>query len=327
MSSLCLTLAEQSGEALQQKVNQYCNRVEFIEVRLDYLDDMAVPSLPRTSAAKFIATCRPPREGGLFRGTEAERLSLLESAVKAGFNWIDLEKDVPLQECSAFSTQIIRSSHFFDSFPRELSEILDELRGSGGNAFKIAARISTTSELVKLFSWVESLPAGIPRVVLGMGELGQLSRIMGPYFRNLWTYVIETEGSEVAPGQFSLDEARRVFRFGRWDGSTGLFLLAGSRAPSPELVRLLNLLFEHYGYSGVALPCIVDDLSALEEYVARSRLPFRGIGDSGPFEGGTAVIAGENSNPEMLVARASEQFRQWTDIDPDEDVIRGYIGG
>jgi hypothetical protein len=150
---------------------------------------------------------------------------------------------------------------------------------------------------------------------------------MGPFLRNLWTYVIEAGGSEVAPGQFSLDEARRVFRVGRWDGSTGLFLLTGRRAPSPELVKLLNVLFEHYGYSGVALPCIVDDLSALKEYVAGSRLPFKGIGDSGPFEGGTTVTATEDMKCEMLVAKAMEQFLQWTDIDPDEDVIRGFIGG
>jgi 3-dehydroquinate dehydratase type I len=327
MSSLCLTLAEHSGASLQQKINQYCDQVEFIEVRLDYLDDKAVPALPCVRATKFIATCRPPREGGLFRGTEAERFSVLESAVKAGFDWIDLEKDVPLTELSAFSTQIIRSSHFFDSFPLELSDVLDELMESGGDAFKIAARISTTSELIKLLSWVESLPTEIPRVVLGMGELGQVSRIMGPFLRNLWTYVIEAGGSEVAPGQFSLDEAQQVFRVGHWDASTGLFLLAGSRAPSPEFVRLFNVLFEHYGYSGVALPCMVDDLSALEEYVARSRLPYRGIGDCGTFEGGTSEATVEDTKHEMLVARVTGQFLQWTDIDPDEDLIRGSIGG
>jgi hypothetical protein len=254
-------------------------------------------------------------------------LSVLESAAKVGFNWIDLEKDVPLTELPAFSTQIIRSSHFFDSFPFELSKVLDELMESGGNAFKIAARISTTSELVKLLSWVEILPTEIPRVVLGMGELGQVSRIMGPFLRNLWTYVIEAGGSEVAPGQFSLDEALRGFRVGRWDASTGIFLLAGSRAPSPELVRLLNVLFEHYGYAGVALPCIVDDLSAIEEYVARSKLPFGGISDCGPFEGGPSVVTAEELKQEMLVARVTEQFLQWTDIDPDEDVIRGNLGG
>jgi len=327
MSSLCLTLAEHSATSLQKKIVRYCNQLDLIEIRLDHLDDVEVPALPAARTAQFIATCRPPREGGEFGGTETERLAVLKLAVEAGFDWIDLEHDVPLAELPASSTRIVRSRHFFNSCPFELNEILTELAEAGGDAYKIAVRISTTSELVRLLSWVERLPAGLPRVMLGMGELGQVSRIMGPFLQNLWTYVIEAAGDEVAPGQFSLQEAQQVYRVGGWDALTDLFLLVGTRAPSLDRVRLLNLLFEHYEYAGVTLPCVVDDLATLEEYVAQSSLPFRGIASCDLLETSSRVDSVEEQNPEVLMEGVAEQFCQWTDIDPDRDVIRGYLGG
>lgn len=327
MSSLCLTLAEHSASSLQKKIVKYCDQLDLIEIRLDHLDDVAVPVLPPARTAQFIATCRPPREGGEFRGTEAERLAVLKLAVEAGFDWIDLEYDVPLAELPASSTRIVRSRHFFDRFPSGLNKVLTELAEAGGDAYKMAVRVSTTSELVTLLSWVEELPTGLPRVMLGMGELGQVSRIMGPFLQNLWTYVIEAAGDEVAPGQFSLQEAQQVYRVGRWDALTDLFLLVGTHAPSMERVRLLNLLFEHYEYSGVTLPCIVDDLVPLEEYVAQSSLPFRGIGRYGLLDANSRADSVEDPNPEALMESVAEQFCQWTDIDPERDVIRGYLGG
>jgi len=327
MSSLCLTLAEHSATSLQKKIVQYCDQLDLIEIRLDHLDNVAVPALPPARTAQFIATCRPPREGGEFRGTEAERLAVLRLAAEAGFDWIDLEYDVPLAELPVSSTRIVRSRHFFDSFPSGLNEILTELAEAGGDAFKLAVKISTTSELVRLLSWAERLPAGLPRVMLGMGELGQVSRIMGPFLQNLWTYVIEAAGDEVAPGQFTLQEAQQAYRVGRWDALTDLFLLAGGQAPSLERVRLLNLLFEHYEYSGVALPCVVDDLAPLEEYAAQSSLPFRGIGRCDLQDTHSRVDSLEDPNSEALIAGVAEQFCQWTDIDPEKDVIRGYLGG
>jgi len=274
MSSLCLTLAEHSATSLQKKIVRYCNQLDLIEIRLDHLDDVEVPALPAARTAQFIATCRPPREGGEFGGTETERLAVLKLAVEAGFDWIDLEHDVPLAELPASSTRIVRSRHFFNSCPFELNEILTELAEAGGDAYKIAVRISTTSELVRLLSWVERLPAGLPRVMLGMGELGQ-----------------------------------------------------GTRAPSLDRVRLLNLLFEHYEYAGVTLPCVVDDLATLEEYVAQSSLPFRGIASCDLLETSSRVDSVEEQNPEVLMEGVAEQFCQWTDIDPDREVIRGYLGG
>ncbi|MDA2927187.1 type I 3-dehydroquinate dehydratase, partial [Acidobacteria bacterium AH-259-G07] len=85
MIDLCLTLAERSPTRLERKIAQYNGAVHYIEVRLDYLGELTVPSVPSGSETEFIATCRPAREGGRYQGEERDRLELLQKAAHSGF--------------------------------------------------------------------------------------------------------------------------------------------------------------------------------------------------------------------------------------------------
>ncbi len=42
----------------------------------------------------ILVTNRPERQGGMFVGSETERLAVLAEAVAAGADWVDLEDDV-----------------------------------------------------------------------------------------------------------------------------------------------------------------------------------------------------------------------------------------
>ena len=46
MVNLCLTLAERSMATLVEKIAQHDGQVPYLEVRLDYLSEPAVPALP-----------------------------------------------------------------------------------------------------------------------------------------------------------------------------------------------------------------------------------------------------------------------------------------
>ena len=171
MNKLCLPLAESTLPSLERKIRQYSDQVDYIEIRLDYLSSPALPSLPMESRAEFLATCRPPREGGRFEGTEQDRLQLLSSAAHQGFAWVDLEHDVDENPDLPKSTRVVRSFHSFDRVPDDLPGLFRKLEHRGGDVVKIAVKVSTTRELVRLLSWMESLPAEKPYIVLGMGGL------------------------------------------------------------------------------------------------------------------------------------------------------------
>ena len=65
MVELCLTLAEESPAELQKKIAFYDGDVPVVEIRLDFLDPVEFPVLPSASGTRYLATCRPVREGGV----------------------------------------------------------------------------------------------------------------------------------------------------------------------------------------------------------------------------------------------------------------------
>ena len=118
MMKLCLSLADSSADALEEKIARYTGQVPYIEARLDHLSEPRVPAVPNDLGTDFIATCRPRREGGRYRGEERSRLDLLEKAARSGFTWVDLEYDVEEAPSLPDATRIVRSHHCFDHFPR-----------------------------------------------------------------------------------------------------------------------------------------------------------------------------------------------------------------
>ncbi len=162
MINLCLTLAEPSFATLNQKIAQYTGRVRYIEVRLDYLAEPQAPTVQAGQGTDFIATCRPLREGGRYRGEEQDRLDLLHNAAHSGFSWVDLEHDVRESPNLPSSTRIVRSYHCYDGFPEDLPSRFQRMREIGGDVIKLAVSVTTTQQLATLLKWMETTLEATP---------------------------------------------------------------------------------------------------------------------------------------------------------------------
>jgi 3-dehydroquinate dehydratase-1 len=185
----------------------------LLELRLDLIKEdpghiyQQIPDHVQT-----IATCRP--EGY----TESERIELLKTCMDLGANFIDLEiesTDDYLTTLTAHArqcgTQTIISYHNFESTPdeRELEHLLQKCYDRGGNVAKIAVQVNTMKDLHHLLG-LYKLPG--KKVVLGMGKLGRVTRIMGPYLGAEFTFGAPGTGSETAPGQFSYIQLTDIFK-------------------------------------------------------------------------------------------------------------------
>lgn len=281
MPDLCLTLAEASLDGLQRKIADYAGRVALIEVRLDYLHPPRLPELPSDSSTEFLATLRPVREGGRYRGLERDRLQLLRRAGERGFSWIDLEHDVEESDWPD-GLRIVRSVHCFESFPSSLDSLCSRLQ-SRGDVSKIAVQVSTTHQLADLLTWMSKRQPDGRRVVLGMGDLGQPSRFLGALMGNRWTYVCERSDSPPAAGQFSLEEAEQVYRLAE-RGKPRIFGVLGNPVAHSLSPRLHNALFRHYGMNGLYLPVALDELAPWFDLLKRIPLEFGGFSVTLPFK-------------------------------------------
>ena len=84
----------------------------------------------------------------------------------------------------------------------------------------------------------------IPVIVVGMGEIGQLTRIVGPLRGSALTYA--SSGRRSAPGQLSLEEVGKTYRLGKLSGATRLIGVVGhpvghSQLPgNPRIAKTSN---------------------------------------------------------------------------------------
>ncbi len=358
MSALCLTLAERSPAALQEKIEYYADRVAFIEARLDYLSDPAcLPQLP-PGRTRFIATCRPVDEGGLYAGPERERLEILRVAARGGFAWIDLERGAFYDAAALESVSVLRSHHDFSRCPADLAELFSDMTRLPGQGVKIAVTPADGAEAVRLVRWAESLSEGATRVLLGMGAAGQPARVLAPLLGSLWTYVAENSRRTVAPGQFTLTEAAGVLHYEMWSlphrRPAFYGIVSGTEAGFP-ICRALNGLFDRAGLKSACLPLQASDPEPWLDYLRGSSLGFRGLAaavspDSGSApRPGPSTLSGEpvdswrrtetgwqaasiglgsglkpgtlETDPAPWVDWVLGQFRFWTGRDGDRDCV------
>lgn len=317
MIKLCLSLADPSADVLENKIARYAGQVPYIEVRLDYLSKLVVPSVPSNSSTDFIATCRSARDGGHYKGTEQTRLDLLQNAAHSGFQWVDLECDVEKPPTFPAATRIVRSHHCFDRLPPDLPALFSRLKKAGGDVIKVASSISDTRELTSLLQWMESLDQDTPFIILGMNDLGQTSRFLGAFLGNFWTYVAEDENNKTAPGQLTLDQAVKLYQLPRWKSCPSIYGVLGNPVAHSLSPPIHNQLFQQHQLEKIYLPFLLDDVKDWFDYVEKSSLPFSGFSITLPFKNDVVKCVQHNDSPVDSINTLVKMDSVWKGINTD----------
>lgn len=175
--------------------------------------------LPFLPAIPMLATNRHRRDGGLFDGSDEERLEMLAQAAETGFQWIDLEARLDAGMVSRFRTtgrRILISHHDFNGTPPS-----DELRGKmakvarcNPDAIKIVTLARCQEDNLRVLELIAfgKRELGIDVIAFCMGPAGRWSRAVSLLMGSPWTYVRMTEQGEAAPGQVTAREMRELMR-------------------------------------------------------------------------------------------------------------------
>jgi 3-dehydroquinate dehydratase-1 len=195
--------------------------LDLLEARVDCFDSYetgyVLDKLAQVPAnLPVVATIRSQREGGKWRGSETERLSLF-SALMPQVDGVDIE--LSSSEISAKVAErakkakrtLIISFHDFRATPS-----LEVLVGQVDSAKKQGAdiaKIATTSLSIKDTQTLASLTIAKARenlIVLGMGPEGLKTRLLFPALGSLMTFAYIDRPS--APGQLSVQETLELIK-------------------------------------------------------------------------------------------------------------------
>ena len=191
---------------------------DLFELRLDRLAGIAdcVEKVLPKLIKPLIITARDPREGGANKLRLRQRRDLLARF----FHHADYV-DVELRSASALLTSFdltknkrvrrIISFHDFRSTPsvRMLVAKAHEARLNGADIFKVATRTDTPTQLRRLLEFTTRSRLDFGLAVMGIGKLGELSRVLLARAGSILIYASMGAVSDVE-GQLSLEQLREL---------------------------------------------------------------------------------------------------------------------
>lgn len=250
---------------------------DLVELRLDSMErpDAAAALADRRKPA--IATCRPVREGGMFDGSEEERLRILAEAHARGAEFIDIEWDTPFEDVKQArgGRGIIVSKHDFSGTPANTAELLDRLRASGGEVAKLAVTTERPSDLLGLLT---SARAGGSSIVIGMGSAGMPTRILAGHFGSRWTYA----GPAIAPGQITVHRLVEEFHFRRIRPDAAVYAVLGRPVSLSLSPAMHNAGFAALDLNAAYVPLETRDLDGVRAFA--DMIGVRGLSVTIPFK-------------------------------------------
>jgi 3-dehydroquinate dehydratase/shikimate dehydrogenase len=208
---VALSLAPRDTEACLSALRRHASSVGLAEVRLDRMETFDLPRLVKESPCRLVVTCRPPREGGGFDGSEAERLDTLAHAWRLGCAYVDVEWDSleALRAKLGDGRRLIASRHWACGMPASLLPAYEELCGRA-EAVKLVGAAASAADVLPVLELLRR--ARGPVVALAMGAAGSPTRLLAPCFENcLLTYAALSPEEATAPGQFAVSEMLEVY--------------------------------------------------------------------------------------------------------------------
>jgi 3-dehydroquinate dehydratase / shikimate dehydrogenase len=290
---IIVTLAAPTLTALETQALRLGGPPVGYELRLDYLKEFEDfqsrlhQMLLHLHFPLTVATCRRQEAGGQFGGSVQEQAAILQSAVRAGCQWADLEiesvarlgKKALLELRPA---KVIVSYHNYRKTPA-LGAVYRRLSRLPVAVVKVAGHVNYLRDNLQILRLLRSHRARPSKVIgVGMGPSGLPSRLLALRWGSLFTYASVTNHHGVAAGQLPWDVMRSLYRVERIDHRTKLYGVVGSHASISLSPTMHNAAFQAKRVNAVYLPC---ETGKLRDFMSFAEaLGFQGFSVTMPFK-------------------------------------------
>lgn len=290
---IIVTLAAPTLPALEAQALRLGGSPVGYELRLDYLKEFEDfetrlhQMLLRLHFPQIIATCRRQQAGGQFAGSVEKQAAILQAAVRAGCQWVDLEIESVNHQGKAVlhefrPAKVIVSYHNYRRTPA-LGDIYRRLSRLPATAVKVAGHIGHLRDNLQILRLLKAHRGRGPKVVgVGMGPSGLPSRLLALRWGSLFTYASATNHHGVAAGQLPWDVMRSLYRVERINHRTKLYGVVGSRASISLSPTMHNAAFQAKRINAVYLPCETAKLRDFMDFA--EALGFQGFSVTMPFK-------------------------------------------
>jgi 3-dehydroquinate dehydratase type I len=214
----CLPIIKKSKNDVLQTIKKYSNDYQFFEVWLEEiedLDDAFIKELADSYKNKLIILFQ--------RGTDKnthmdeKRKEQIISILNNTHCYLDLDisesKEIDYLKKNTISIKTIISYHNYDQTPLDLGETIKKMDQLNPTIYKISTQCNDETDALKLLLLQQNLKNQQKKhIVLGMGNLGKLTRVFGTLWGNELIYAPVTETEASAPGQLTKQTLEEIFQ-------------------------------------------------------------------------------------------------------------------
>jgi 3-dehydroquinate dehydratase/shikimate dehydrogenase len=288
-----VTLAAPTLSAIEALAERTIGSPVGYELRLDFLQDTSDlesrlhQMLLRLHFPQTIATCRRTQAGGLFQGSVEQQVAALETAVRAGCQWVDVEIESLGRAGSSLlrrfrPARVVVSYHNHRQMP-ELGAIYRRLARLPAHIVKIATYARELRDNLRVLRLLHEHRRRAPKLVaLALGASGIPSRLLALQWGCPFTYASAGNHVAVAPGQLPSEVMRGVYHVDHLDRRTQHFGVVGSHAATSLSPAMQNTAFRAKHLNAVYLPC---ETKRLADFVGFARkMGFMGFSVTMPFK-------------------------------------------
>lgn len=285
MTQLCVPIFVHSlQEANRDAILAAENGADLVEYRIDQFTDTGdIYILVNNSPLPCIITCRSREEGGHSELSDEERIEVLESPGAAASRYLDVEyqtfKRHPSSTLGGYRSLIL-SAHDFNGRPDRLYNLIAEMTAAPTNVVKIVWTARTVRDNIEAFEILLSRQK--PTIALCMGEAGIISRILAKKFGAFLTFASLSASAQTAPGQISIYDMKRLYRWDAINADTKVFGVVGSPIMHSMSPAIHNAAFTEIGFDGVYVPLLVNEgyesfKAFMESFLAFAPLNLSGL--------------------------------------------------
>ncbi len=292
--------AKDLGQAARQIKVARAAGAEMLELRTDYLENLSVDLVKKLIAeAKSapgqelptIVTCRDVRQGGAIDYPLQLRVDVLTSALKAGVEFIDFEYENFLsienqEKIKAALSQnskgrLILSAHNFETKLDNITKLHRQITALRPAAIpKLVYTANHINDCFDAFDLLHSTSG--ERIVFCMGDAGLISRILAKKLDSFVTFASIDDKSATAPGQLTIEQFKKLYRYDFINSSTELYGVIGSPVAHSLSPAVHNACFAETRADKLYLPLLVEAGASqfnqfMDNVLSRSWLGLRGF--------------------------------------------------
>ena len=221
---ICVSIGPEDAKSIEKEAERaFQLGADYVEIRFDFLKlDLLPAALNAATGIKdrTIYTLRPKSEGGMFAGSEENRLYWLYRLVEQEPMLVDVELDTLKKndELADFlegkKSPLLVSWHDFEKTPPSdyIADLLSEMR-TYSNYVKIVTTAQSIEDSLRLLELYETA-IGLSPIFFAMGDAGVISRVLCNIIGNApFTYA--SLEKIVAPGQLTVQQMKKLYNMMR----------------------------------------------------------------------------------------------------------------